>query len=190
MLFKSSLSPITQPRESFVHHSSVLFDLATSRPVCFPTSFSGCLVFFPLSLCLAKWIWPDLMNGRHVHTTAVGVSLRWSGCLRVVQYLLVLGTDFFVGNMVFVWDEQYLTVAPHFHGSYSSYQLCCEGPWFTSIQEYGCDKRSHQSYLGTERNAPVVPNGFQSCQCCCRLCYPGEHLRLRTLVIYNWAMVL
>ena len=41
-----------------------------SVPWCFlPTSFSVCLVFFPLSLCLARWLWPDLMNGRHDHTT-------------------------------------------------------------------------------------------------------------------------
>ena len=52
---------------------------------CFPTSFSVCLIFFPLSLCLARWLWPDLMNGRHDHTTAVCVSLRWSGGLRVVR---------------------------------------------------------------------------------------------------------
>ena len=44
---------------------------------------------------------------------------------------------------------------------------------------------AHQSYLGTERNAPVVPNWFQPCQCCCRLCYSGEYLRLGTLVSYN-----
>ena len=43
-------------------------------------------------------------------------------------------------NMVFVWDAEYLAVAPHFHGSNSSLELCCEGPWFTSIQEDGCDK--------------------------------------------------
>ena len=43
---------------------------------CLPTSSSVCLVFFHLSLCLAKWFWPDLMNGRHVHTTSVCVSLR------------------------------------------------------------------------------------------------------------------
>ena len=43
-----------------------------------------CPVFFPLSLCLARWFWPDLMNGRHVHTTSVCVSLGWS-CLRVVR---------------------------------------------------------------------------------------------------------
>ena len=51
---------------------------------CLPTSSSVCLVFFPLSLCLARWFWPDLINGRHDHTTADSISLRWSG-LRVVQ---------------------------------------------------------------------------------------------------------
>ena len=38
---------------------------------CLPTSPSLCLVFFPLLLCLARWFWQDLMNGRHDHTTAV-----------------------------------------------------------------------------------------------------------------------
>ena len=52
---------------------------------CRPTSSSVCLVFFFLSLCLARWFWPDLMNGRHDHTTAVCVSLRSSGGLHVVQ---------------------------------------------------------------------------------------------------------
>ena len=46
----------------------------------------------------------------------------WSDCL------LDLGTDFPVGKSVFVWDAQYLAVAPHFHSSYSSLELCCEGP--------------------------------------------------------------
>ena len=40
----------------------------------------------------------------------------WSGCL------LDLGI---LGNMAFVLDAQYLAIAPHFHGSYSSLQLCC-----------------------------------------------------------------
>ena len=39
----------------------------------------------PLSLCLARWFWLDLMNGKHDHTTAVCVSLRSSGDLHVVQ---------------------------------------------------------------------------------------------------------
>ena len=52
---------------------------------CLPTSSSVCLVIVPLSLSLARWVWPDLMNGRHDHTTAVCVSLRWSGGPRLVQ---------------------------------------------------------------------------------------------------------
>ena len=57
-----------------------------SIPWCrLPTSSSVCLVFFPLSPCLARWFSPDLMNGRHVHTTAVCVSFRWSGDLCVVR---------------------------------------------------------------------------------------------------------
>ena len=59
---------------------------------CLPTSsfvrlvfFTLCLVFFPLSLCLARRFWPDLMNSRRVHITSVCVSLRWSGVPRVVR---------------------------------------------------------------------------------------------------------
>ena len=47
---------------------------------CLLTFFSVCLVFFPLSLCFSRWFWPDLMDGRHVHTTAVCLSLRRSLC--------------------------------------------------------------------------------------------------------------
>ena len=47
-----------------------------------------CLPFLlPLSLCLAGRFWPVLMNGKHNHTTAVCVSLKWSGSLRMVQLL-------------------------------------------------------------------------------------------------------
>ena len=52
---------------------------------CLPTSSSVCLVFFPISLCLARWFRPDLMNGKHDHTTAVCSCLWSSGSLRVVQ---------------------------------------------------------------------------------------------------------
>ena len=51
---------------------------------CLPASSSVCLVFYPFSLCLARWFWPDLMNGKHENTTAVCFSLR-SSCLPVVQ---------------------------------------------------------------------------------------------------------
>ena len=66
----------------------------------------------------------------------------------------------------------------------------CEGPWFTSIQEDDCDKGAHQSYLGAERNTPVIPNWFQLCQCCCCLYYPGEYLWRGTHISYNWAQVI
>ena len=73
---------------------------------CLPTSSTVCLVFFPLSLCLGRCFWSDLMNGRHAHTTAICFAslyngqevFMWSNCL------LDLGTDFLIGNMVFVWD--------------------------------------------------------------------------------------
>ena len=107
----------------------------------------------------------------------------WSNCL------LDLGTDFIVGNMFIACDAYYLAAAPHFHGIYSSLQLCCQGPWFTSIQEDGWDKETHQLYLGTERNVPVVPNWFEPCQCCSHLSYSGEYLRLGTLIGYNWKLV-
>ena len=51
---------------------------------CLPTSSSICLVFFPLSLCLARRFWQDLVDGRHDHTTAICISLRWSRGLHVV----------------------------------------------------------------------------------------------------------
>ena len=81
-------------------------------------------------------------------------------------------------------------VESHFHGLYSSEELCCEGPWFTSIQEDGCDNEANQLYRGTEKNTPVIPNWFQPYQCCCYLRYPGEYLGLRTLISYNWTQVL
>ena len=113
-----------------------------------------------------------------------GQVFMWSNCL------LDLHADFLVGSTVFVWDVQYLAVAPHFHSLYSSSQLCCEGPWFTSIQEDGCGRAARKAYLETERNVPVVPNWFQPCQCWCHLCDPGVYLRLGTLVSYPWAQVL
>ena len=42
---------------------------------CLSASSSVWLVFFPLSLSLVRWFWPDLMNGRHVQTTSVCISL-------------------------------------------------------------------------------------------------------------------
>ena len=139
-----------------------------SIPWCFPTSFSVFLVFFPFSrpeMSLCGWQDFKIQEltssffhcalhdgfGRTWWTGDISIPLQfaslydgqevfvWSDCL------LDLGTDFLVDNMVFVWGAQYLAVQPRFHGSYSSSQPCCEDPWFTSIQEEGCDKAAHQS---------------------------------------------
>ena len=86
--------------------STFVWDLPNSRPIHSVMLSSHLFLCLPclltLSLCLARWFWPDLMYGRHDHTTAVCVSLRWSGGLRVVHCLLDLEMDFRVGNMVFV----------------------------------------------------------------------------------------
>ena len=76
---------------SFLHFSlfsTALWDLANSRPVhsLMLSSHFFCLpCLLPFSLCLAIWFWPDLMNERYDHTTAVCISLRWSGGLHVVR---------------------------------------------------------------------------------------------------------
>ena len=114
---------------------------------CLPTSFSVYLVFSPLSLCLTRWFWPDLMNGKHAQTQSACVCLRWSGGFRVVR--LPAGSlhrlPRWYHGLRLKCVVKYLAVAPHFHVSYSSLHLCRKGPWFTSIQEDGCDKGAHQS---------------------------------------------
>ena len=67
------------------------------------------------------------------------------------------------GLMMMMMMMQYHAVAPHFNGLYSSLELCCECPWFTSIQEDGCDKGAHRTYPGTERNTPVIVNDTVVC---------------------------
>ena len=69
--------------------STALWDLPNSRPVHFLILSSHLFLCLP-SLLLPfivpyKMVLADLMNGRHDHTTAVCVSLRSSGGLRVVQ---------------------------------------------------------------------------------------------------------
>ena len=69
--------------KSYITKHKFRYDFAV-RYSNYPTS-TFCLVFIPLSLYFARWFWPDLMKGRHDHTTAVRVSLRSSGALHVVQ---------------------------------------------------------------------------------------------------------
>ena len=87
---------------SFLNFSlfpTALWDLANSRPVHFlMLSFHlfFCLpCLLPPSLSLARWFWPDLMNRTHFHTTAICVSLQWSGGLPVVQTSLLVTCSFF-----------------------------------------------------------------------------------------------
>ena len=77
---------------SFLHFflfSTALWDLPNSRLV--HSLMLSCHLFLCLPCLLppftvpCKMFWTDLMNGRHDHTTAVCVSLRSSGGLRVVQ---------------------------------------------------------------------------------------------------------
>ena len=53
--------------------------------VVFPPLPLSALSSSPFHSALQDGFWPDLMNGRHDRTTAVCVSLRWSGGLRVVR---------------------------------------------------------------------------------------------------------
>ena len=158
---------------------------------CFlPTSSSVCLVFFPLSLCLVRWFWPDLMNGRRVHATAVCIFLRRSGGLRVVRlpagswqrtFSLVTWSLYEMRIMLRRTSFPWLIF---FFGAllWGSMIHKCTGRWMW--------QGSTQSYLGIERNTPVIPNWFQPCQCCCCQCYTGEYLRLGTLISCKWAQVL
>ena len=61
-------------------------------------------VFSPLSQCPARWFWPDLMNGKHVHTTQFASLYDGQKVFILSNCLLDLGMDFLVGSMVFIWD--------------------------------------------------------------------------------------
>ena len=54
--------------------------------VVFPPVLLSALFSSHFTLCLERWFWPYLMNGRHDHTTSVCTSLPWSGCLLVVRF--------------------------------------------------------------------------------------------------------
>ena len=141
---------------------------------CLRTSSSVCLVFFfPLSLCPAIWFWPDLKNGRHDHTTAVCVSLPWSGGLCVVW--LPAGS----------WHG-----LPHWqHGlCIRCVVSCCSNsfPWlvfFFGALLWGSMIHKHTGRWMWQGSTSVLcwswekyscqSSWFQPCQCCCCLCYPG-----------------
>ena len=53
--------------------------------IVFPPLPLSALSSSPFHCAFVRWCWPDLMNGRHDHTTAICVSLRWLGGLHVVR---------------------------------------------------------------------------------------------------------
>ena len=65
----------------------------------------------------------------------------WSDCLPGSSHRLPRGL-----NVLCVVFFFFFSVAPHFHGLYSSLELCCDGSWFTSIQEDKRDKGSVVSW--------------------------------------------
>ena len=67
---------ISQPASSPPVHSLML---SSHLFFCLP-----CLLL-PFTLRCKMVFWPDLMNGRHVHTTAVCISSQWSGGLHMVR---------------------------------------------------------------------------------------------------------
>ena len=160
--------------------STALWDLANSRPVEYLMSsylflLLSALSSSPVSLCLTKWIWPNLMNGRHISIPLQFASL-YDGqeIFEKSDCLLDLGTDFLVCNTLFVSDALYLAETPYFHGIHFSLELCCEGPRFTSIQGDGCDKGVHQINLGTDR----VPY-HTKISLVCVICWDVVHLVLQ-----------
>ena len=54
---------------------------------CLPTYSSVCLVFFPLSSCLARWFWPDLMIERHDRSLRLFSMVR-SSCGPIACWIL------------------------------------------------------------------------------------------------------
>ena len=161
---------------NFLHFSlfsTALWDLANSRPVHSLTMSSHLFFCLPCRLlpstvpCKMILAIPDEQETCPYHFS---LCLLWHRLLFLVTWSL-----YEICSVV-------SCISTSFPWLCSSLQLCCAGSWFTSIQEDECDRGVYQSYLGTERDAPVVPNWFQPCQCCFRLCYPGEYLRLGTLV--------
>ena len=67
-----------------VHHCPLGLDELRVCPfsnILFPPLLLSVLSFFALSLCLAKWFGPDLINGRHVyHCSLHFTMLRLSSC--------------------------------------------------------------------------------------------------------------
>ena len=156
---------------------------------CLSTTSSLCLVICPLSLCLTRCFLPDLMIGRRDYTTAVCVSLPWSGGLRGPIACWILAQT----SSVVTWSLSEMRSILLEHLIF----MACILLWSSAVRVHDSQAyrkmdvtRERISRVLELRNTHVIPNWFQPCRCCWCLCYPGESLRIGTLVSYNWAQVL
>ena len=65
-----------------------------SIPCCrLPTAFSICLVFFPLSQCLARWFVPDLMNGSYAVSVESDSEVMLSPLNQIVNHTVSVESE-------------------------------------------------------------------------------------------------
>ena len=179
----SPFSPVLDCALGLAELQACPFPDVVFPPLCLPCLLPPFTV--PCKMVLAR---PDEREAWPYHCSQHLFTIIRSSCGPIACWILAWTSSLVTWSLCEMC--YYLVVALPFHGLYSSVELYCEGPWYISIQEDGCDKEAHQLYLGTERNTPVIPNWFQPCQSCCCLCYPGEYLWLGTLIHDSWAQVL
>ena len=140
---------------------------------CLRTSSSVCLFFFPLSLCPAScfgqiWWMGDMSIPLQFASLYDGHEVFvWSQCL------LDLGMDFFVGNMIFVWDAKYLAVAPHLHCLYSFFEALL---WGSMIHK-------NTGWWMWQGSISVVPWNWEKCSCHSKLV---STLPMLLLSVLSW----
>ena len=126
---------------------------------CLPISSSVCLAFFPpLTVpCKMFLTWPDERQTWPYHCSLrLFTMVKRSSCGPIASWILARPSS------LETWSSYKIRSILRYHLISMAFfffflQLCCEGLWF-SIQEDGCNKGTHQSYLETEGNALVIPN--------------------------------
>ena len=154
--------------------STAFWNLANSRPVhslVLPSYLFFCMpcLLPPFAVpCMIVLARPDEQETCSYHCSLhLFTMIKRSSCGPIVCWILA-----WTSSLV-TWSLLRCIVSCgsiSFPCLYSCLQLCCEGPWLTSILGNGCDKGVHKSHPRTEGNAPVIPNWFQHCWYCCCLC--------------------
>ena len=169
---------------SFLHFSlfsTALWDLPNSRPVHSLMLSSHLFLCLPCLLppftvpCKMVSARPDEWETWPYHCSLhLFTIVRKSSCGPIACWNLAWTSSsvtWSLYEMCIALQQHFISILVFFLGTLL---------WGTMIH-----KHTGQSYLGVEKNTPVNPNWFQPCQCCCCLCYPGEYLRLGTLISYN-----